>query len=137
VCKKGLPPTSSHKCVILSPDCGLLCEARARGEGIQSQTTNNDWRRKALLLFFPFFSFFWVCLSTRDVPRGYDEQIGRWRLLFAPLVGRGSQVDGADGTDGRAMPGPRSWMAFIGTDTQSGQINFTARRNNVIGGVRL
>ena len=39
-----------------------------------------------------------------------------------------------DGADGRAMPGPRSW---IGADTQSGHINFTARRNNVIGGVRL
>jgi hypothetical protein len=46
------------------------------------------------------------------------------------------QADGADGVDGRAMPGPRSWMAF-GADTQSGQINFTARRNNVNGGVRL
>ena len=55
-------------------------------------------------------------------------------LLWNESVG---QADGANGVDGRAMPGPRSWMAFIGTDTQSGQINFTARRNNVIGGVRL
>lgn len=49
----------------------------------------------------------------------------------------GKEADGADGTDGRAMPGSRSWIAFIGVDTQSGQINFTARRNNVIGAVRL
>ena len=55
---------------------------------------------------------------------------------WSVAVGLG-QADGADGVDGRAMPGPRSWMAFVGADTQSGQINFTARRNNVIGGVRL
>lgn len=40
------------------------------------------------------------------------------------------------GPDERAMPGPRSWKASLGEDTQSGQINFTARRDNVIG-VRL
>jgi hypothetical protein len=57
---------------------------------------------------------------------------GSWREVSELVVGRtGGQADGADG---RAMPGPRSW---IGADTQSGQINFTARRNNVIGGVRL
>jgi hypothetical protein len=53
-----------------------------------------------------------------------------WGELASWLVG---EADGTDGVDGRAMPGPRSWMAFIGADTQSGQINFTARRNNVIG----
>ena len=60
----------------------------------------------------------------------------RYDTVRGSLVGRaGGQADGADG---RAMPGPRSWMAFVGADTQSGQINFTAaRRNNVIGGVRL
>jgi len=47
-------------------------------------------------------------------------------------------VGQADGVDGRAMPGPRSYVfPFVRADTQSGQINFTARRNNVIGGVRL
>lgn len=74
---------------------------------------------------FPFFSFsflFWLV-----------------SLQYCELGRADGQADGADGADGRAMPGPRSWMdpSFVGADTQSGQINFTARRNNVIGGVRL
>jgi hypothetical protein len=68
----------------------------------------------------------------------YYERRTRRRTYVACEVswsvgGRGGQADGTDGVDGRAMPGPRSWMALIEADTQSGQINFTARRNNVIG----
>jgi hypothetical protein len=75
---------------------------------------------KLFSLFFSFFLF--VGLS-----------------VYCELGRGGGRTDGADGADGRAMPGLRSWMdpSFVGADTQSGQINFTARRNNVIGGVRL
>lgn len=79
------------------------------------------WSRQAPGSCFPFFfSFFLLGWS-----------------VYCELGRAGGQADGEDGADGRAMPGPRSWMAFVGADTQSGQINFTARRNNVIGGVRL
>ncbi len=91
--------------------------------------------KQALESSFYLFCFWVYCDGWLVGP-----MMGGWtnRVCEVSLVGRaGGQADGADGVYGRAMPGPRSWMAFVGADTQSGQINFTARRNNVIGGVRL
>jgi hypothetical protein len=69
-------------------------------------------------------------------------QVGRWPLgclLFGRLAGpTDGRMGGHGGRAGGRCRALRAWKAFrIGADTQSGQINFTARRDNVICGVRL
>jgi hypothetical protein len=111
--------------VIIDSELDLFREQQYSCEWVRAKIAHIATGARKLMSLFLFSFLSWS--TMRDV-----RVRGSWE--FGRSVG---QADGADGVDGRAMPGPRSWMAFIGADTQSGQINFTARRNNVIGGVRL
>jgi hypothetical protein len=112
------------------PDLFRVLVNSIRESGKSKKCTWSNRRSRVVFPFFFLFFFFCSGTTVRDVRTCVARGVS-WSL-----VGRtGKRTERTEWTAGRCRALGHGWL--FGADTQSGQINFTARRNNVIGGVRL